>query len=221
MSHALIALLMITEILNWFTFNFMKKIKLYLIRHGESEGNINSQVYHTTRDCDVKLTPVGHKQSLEAAEQLCTLLQGQTPRIICSSYTRAKQTACNIYNALAQHNADTVVPVDNVLLREREWGALRNSVDTCTFSAEEHFNFYYRAQGGESYADAYLRAATFFQGLFCERLQRPNDNRPIIIVSHGEWIRLALMHLDQTDVEYFESAHTNPKNCEIITRILS
>jgi broad specificity phosphatase PhoE len=199
----------------------MKKIKLYLIRHGQSEGNVNSQVYHTTRDCDVKLTTVGHKQSLDAGEQLCTLLQGQTPRIICSSYTRAKQTAQNIYTALTQHNANTAVPVENVLLREREWGALRNSVDNRNFTREEHFNFYYRAQGGESYADAYLRVATFFQGLFCERLQCPNDDRPIIIVSHGECIRLALMYLDGNTVEHFTVNRKNPKNCEIITRILS
>ena len=61
----------------------------------------------------------------------------------------------------------------------------------------------------------------FFQGLLLQRMRNAVDDSPIVIVSHGEWIRLALMYLDANDVQWFALNRRNPKNCSIQTRILS
>lgn len=200
-------------------FNTMKPIEVYLIRHGQSEGNLNTQVYYDKNDCDIELTSFGHEQSLAAGIELASLISHPNPRIICSPYTRAKQTASNIYSVLAQDAVPSLS--EDVLVREREWGSLRTVVDNRHLKREEHFNFYYRAECGESYADAYQRVVLFFQGVLLQRMCNPLDERPIVIVSHGEWIRLAIMYLDANDVQCFALNRKNPKNCSIQTRILS
>jgi broad specificity phosphatase PhoE len=197
----------------------MKPITLYLIRHGQSEGNVNTQVYYDKNDCDIELTALGHSQSLGAGAELARMIDHTAPRIICSAYMRAKQTASGIYSVLAEDHQPSLQ--EDVLLREREWGSLRTVVDNRHLKREEHFNFYYRAQGGESFADAYTRVVLFFQWLELRRLRNPHDDSPIVIVSHGEWIRLALMYLDGNTVEYFTVNRKNPKNCVIHTRTLS
>jgi broad specificity phosphatase PhoE len=67
----------------------MKPIQLYLIRHGQSEGNVNTQVYYDKNDCDIQLTDLGHSQSLAAGAELAHMIDHGTPRIICSAYTRS------------------------------------------------------------------------------------------------------------------------------------
>jgi len=197
----------------------MKQITLYLIRHGQSEGNVNTKVYYDKNDCDIELTELGHSQSLTAGAELARMIDHGTPKIICSTYARAKQTARGIYSVLAEDHQPSLR--EDVLLREREWGSLRTVVDNRHLKSEEHFNFYYRAMGGESFADAYARVVLFFQELTLQRLRNPLDDCPIVIVSHGEWIRLALMYLDGNTVEHFTVNRKNPKNCAIQTRTLS
>ena len=197
----------------------MKPITLYLIRHGQSEGNVNTQVYYDKNDCDIQLTALGHFQSLAAGAELARMIDHGTPRIICSSYARAKQTASGIYSVLAEDHQPSLR--EDVLLREREWGSLRTVVDNRHLKREKHFNFYYRADGGESFADAYARVVLFFQDLTLQRLRNTLDDSPIVIVSHGEWIRLALMYLDGNTVDHFTVNRKNPKNCAIQTRTLS
>lgn len=197
----------------------MKSIQLYLIRHGESEGNVDTQVYYDKNDCDIQLTALGHEQSLVAGTELSALIKHTTPQLICSPYMRAKQTASNIYNVLVKDSFPSLT--EDVLVREREWGSLRTVVDNRHLKREEHFNFYYRAECGESYADAYQRVVLFFHGILLKRMCNPSDDSPIVIISHGEWIRLALLYLDANDVEYFALNRRNPKNCSIQTRTLS
>lgn len=197
----------------------MKPLQVYLVRHGQSEGNLDTQVYYDKNDCDIELTSLGHEQSLAAGTELATLLTHPHPQVICSPYMRAKQTASNIYSILAQDSLPSLR--EDVLVREREWGSLRTVVDNRHLKREEHFNFYYRAECGESYADAYQRVVLFFQGILLQQLHNPSNDAPIIIISHGEWIRLALMYLDGNDVEYFTVNRKNPKNCSIQMRTLS
>jgi glucosyl-3-phosphoglycerate phosphatase len=84
---------------------------MILLRHGQSEFNLHFSV--TRRDpgiADPKLTPLGHAQAAEAAQQLAG---DGIARIIVSPYTRALQTAAPLAKALG-------VPVlINPIVRER------------------------------------------------------------------------------------------------------
>ncbi len=84
---------------------------MILLRHGQSEFNLHFT--STRRDpgiVDPKLTPLGHAQAAEAAEQLA---REPISRVIASPYTRALQTAAPIAKRLE-------VPLFvNSLVRER------------------------------------------------------------------------------------------------------
>jgi broad specificity phosphatase PhoE len=84
---------------------------MILLRHGQSEFNLHFSA--TRRDpgiADPKLTPLGHAQAAEAAQQLAG---DGIARIIVSPYTRALQTAAPLAKALG-------VPVlINPIVRER------------------------------------------------------------------------------------------------------
>ena len=193
--------------------------KLFLIRHAQSEGNVDSQVYYDKHDSDILLTSKGHEQA-----QLCanTMLEriDKSKRVVLfnSPYARTVETAQHILDTFKDDFRD-IFAQENVLLREREWGQLRDVVDSKRFSREKHFNFYYRPTNGESFADAYNRVVSFFTTLKLLRLEGTSlSNRDIIIVTHGEWIRLALMYLEGRTVQQFCEKSKNPYNCCIIER---
>ena len=186
--------------------------KLFLIRHAESEGNVDKSVYYEKHDSEIVITENGHSQAKACACSLLNLTDAQSIDLHASSYTRAVQTAEYIKQEfVAQGTAVTFH--ENPLLRERDWGSLRDIVDNRHLKKESHFNFYYRPDHGESYADAYHRVATYFT-----HLRQTRSDGDIVIVSHGEWIRLALMYLDGFGVQHFAENRKNPKNASIIER---
>jgi broad specificity phosphatase PhoE len=87
-------------------------------------------------------------------------------------------------------------------------------VDGKEFNAEKHFHFFFRPPGGESFFDVYQRVVMFFQEM---KKYLTGDEKEICIVSHGEWIRVALMYLRETTVEDFQTNRIKVKNCEIFT----
>ena len=191
--------------------------KLFLIRHAESEGNVDKSVYYEKHDSEIVITENGHAQAKACATQLLQLIGDKSIDIYASSYTRALQTSQYVFDALQQDGQRLVTMQENPLLRERDWGSLRDIVDNRHLKKEAHFNFYYRPDHGESYADAYARVFSFFTHLRCIRHQKSYKS-DIVIVSHGEWIRLALMYLDGFGVQHFAENRKNPKNASIIER---
>jgi broad specificity phosphatase PhoE len=191
--------------------------KIFLIRHAESEGNVDKSVYYEKHDSEICITEHGHSQAKECSTQLLQLIGDASADIYVSSYIRARQTAQYVFDALQQDDQRLVTTQENPLLRERDWGGLRDIVDNRHLKKEGHFNFYYRPDKGESYADAYGRVFSFFTHLRCIRQQK-NYKSDIVIVSHGEWIRLALMYLDGFGVDHFAEHRKNPKNATIIER---
>jgi broad specificity phosphatase PhoE len=149
----------------------MAVAELILVRHGESTGNVAREEAEANqvevipveaRDADVGLTDLGVRQ----AQQLGAFLRadrGAAPltAVWSSPYTRARQTAENI---IAAAGLDLRPRLDE-RLRDKELGIL----DTLTsygvrarYPLEEQRRrwlgkFYYRAPGGESWADLALR----------------------------------------------------------------
>jgi broad specificity phosphatase PhoE len=190
--------------------------KIFLIRHAESEGNIDKSVYYEKHDSEICITNHGHAQAKACAVELLNLTKADSIDLYASSYIRAIQTSEYIREEFIAHGT-AIHFQENPLLRERDWGGLRDIVDNRHLKKEGHFNFYYRPDKGESYADAYARVFSFFTHLRCIR-QQNHSTSDIVIVSHGEWIRLALMYLDGFGVDYFAEHRKNPKNATIIER---
>lgn len=193
-------------------------MKLYLIRHAQSEGNKCKSTYYKMLDWQVPLTDEGIKQAEKVGIGLKTMRFGPYtyPTIISSPYVRALDTANIIVDQFKYGEQGILRIKQEPLIREREWGNLREEVESFETREERNhlFDFYRRPVGGESFADCYQRAFIFF-----EHLKTYEEDSKIIIVSHGEFLKLLLMIIDGKTVEEFNDL-PNIKNCEIIERNL-
>lgn len=151
--------------------------RLWLIRHGQSEGNVADDaakaagaatVAIDVRDSDVPLSDLGRRQAAAIGQHWTS--SGEVPDVVLASpYERAYATA-----AIAVANAG--LPVDvrrDERLRERDLGLL----DRLTpIGIRERFpeeaarrawfgKFYYRPPRGESWADVALRVRSVLADL--------------------------------------------------------
>ncbi len=153
----------------------MSPTELFLVRHGESAGNVAAteaevqgaeRVEVTARDADVTLTELGASQAAALGVAFAAMPPDRQPDAVVSSpYRRAYDTA--------QIIADTAhLPValrTDERLRDRDLGildrlTLRGIETTHADEAARRKwlgKFYYRPPGGESWADVVLRARSF------------------------------------------------------------
>jgi broad specificity phosphatase PhoE len=188
-------------------------MKISFIRHAISEGNKNHKIYNIVSDWNVPLADEGFEQA-EKVKNSGKL--EHVDIVFCSPYLRCKQTCDVIFTNNKIWNPTII---ENPLLVERDWCGLRDIVDGKEFNAEKHFHFFFRPPGGESFFDVYQRVVMFFQELrnYMDKTYLKHDNKHVCIVSHGEWIRVALMYLRHMTVEEFQTNRIKVKNCEIFT----
>lgn len=189
----------------------MSPQNIFLLRHGESIGNKNKEVYKTTPDYALTLTELGEKQADNAGQALRKIIPKGSVQFYVSPYWRTRQTFLKIQKYFPSFNY-----YEDPRLREQEW-----SQDMITDRAEEKVQefrdnygvFYYRFRdGGESSADVYDRMSDFLDTMFRD-FTKPHFADNAIIVSHGMAIRVFLMRFFHCTVEEFESWR-NPENGE-------
>ena len=148
--------------------------RLWLVRHGQSQGNVARDAAHQAgldiidldlRDVDVPLSDLGHAQAAATGSWFAALPEAERPEILLSSpYIRAKQTAEAICAAGGLAGGAKATILDE-RLREREFGVfdgLTTSGIRARYPEEAAHRakmgkFYHRAPGGESWADVILR----------------------------------------------------------------
>lgn len=186
--------------------------RIILIRHGQSHGNVDRSIYSSIPDYAVKLTDLGKRQALEAAEALLPLLPEKEAAFYVSPFHRARQT----YKELARIIFPERVREDP-RLREQEWsGSLPPETSHEEMLALEkqrdaYGTFYYRFAGGESCADVYDRVSSFLDTLHRD-FAKEDFPKTCIIVTHGMTLRVFLMRWFNMTVEEFELL-ANPENC--------
>jgi broad specificity phosphatase PhoE len=167
-------------------------MNIYVIRHGESQHNVDRTVMAHTHDSQHSLTELGFRQAQITAEFMKPLLNENTV-IYCSPYLRTKQTAAAITGQLSEQ-----VPFfENPLIREWELGNLYD-FDNRTPEAKKEYKaagqFYFRYQNGESLADVYLRATMFMTGVI-ERVKRQGRYENVVVVSHAAFMHMLIAYL--------------------------
>jgi broad specificity phosphatase PhoE len=194
--------------------------RVILIRHGQSEGNVDEKIYIDTPDNKLKLSELGVQQALSAGKKLKEILgEKENIKFYVSPFLRTKQTFEHIIKSFDKNQ---YTYIEDPRLREQEWG---NYQDPSIFSKikEERKKvgrFYYRFPTGESGADVYDRASLFLTSFFrlvdCEtKKKQKHSYQNVVIVTHGLFIQLFLMRYFKWTVEEFDKLD-NPKNCEII-----
>lgn len=197
-----------TQRLNW-------PAKMWLVRHGQSQGNVARDAAHqaglheiaiTVRDVDVPLSELGERQAKAAGDWFASMPQDEQPEVLlCSPYLRARQTAKIICEAGALADGPNH-PIVDERLREREFGIFDRLTTTgirARFPAEaEHRKmlgkFYHRPPGGESWADVILRLRSMLNTInlhYCDRR--------VMVVCHQVVVlcfRYILEELDEAEI---------------------
>ena len=190
----------------------MKPQVIYLIRHGESEGNADWSLYKKVPDWQMHLTVRGREQASRMAEKLLQEVASFLPiQIYSSPWYRARETAQAIREAYKN-----VVYREDPRLREQEWGNYQEELlaEKIDRERDKFGTFFYRMPYGESGADVYDRISTFLDTLHRD-FEKKNFPETCCIVSHGLTVRLFLMRWFHWSVEEYESLR-NPKNCAIV-----
>jgi broad specificity phosphatase PhoE len=188
---------------------------IFLIRHGESEANIDNSIHQYTPDNKVKLTTDGKEQAKRAGIELNKFmiknkLNPNHCKMWISPHDRARETANQIS---AQTNIKLIR--EEPRIREQDFGNF-HTIDEKEMKIRENFGkFYYRFENGEAGADVYDRVSTFMETLY--RDIDSGNFQSICLVSHGLTCRLFLMRFLRWPVEVFD---TSPNLCNAETIIL-
>lgn len=201
--------------------------RIYLVRHGESEGNVDKTTHFRKPDHAIELTHKGHQQAEEAGSFLrqhfleAGLLDGPI-RLWNSPYKRTRQTAEGIIRGTGQNVFRD--QYEDISLREQQFGlfdgyeeqelASKFPLEHAHYKKCEDFSgrFYAMMPLGESRCQVAERVKPFFGTLV--RDAESKDIQTVVIVSHGVTMRAFTMQWLHLTPEWFESAK-NPKNCSV------
>ncbi|PNS14952.1 Disintegrin and metalloproteinase domain-containing protein B [Sphaceloma murrayae] len=200
---------------------------IILVRHAQSEGNLNRDVHQIIPDHRVKLTQEGWKQAHEAGYRLRDMLRpDDTIRVFTSPYRRTRETTEGLLRSLTESTPESgpspfsrsaIKVYEEPRLREQDFG----NFQPCSAEMErmwreraDYGHFFYRIPNGESAADAYDRCAGFNESLW--RSFGEDDFPSVcILVTHGLMTRVFLMKWYHWTVEYFEDLR-NVNHCEFV-----
>ena len=192
----------------------MKPKKIIIVRHGESEANINKELYGYRQDHLMQLTDKGKEQCIARGKSFKKILDGKRIMVWSSPYTRCRQTSENI---LSQIENAKIKYKEDPRLREQEWGNFY-SVDKAKSNSEErkkHSYFFYRIKDGESGADVYDRISTFLESLHRD-FKKDKKTEVVLISTHGITSLIFLMRFFHWKYEDYENAQYF-NNCDYVT----
>lgn len=154
-------------------------LTLHLLRHGQSRWNAEGRLQGQTPD--IPLTELGRRQATDAAAVLASCA---ATRVISSDLRRAVDTAAPVADVLG-------VTVERApALREQSLGVYEGRLSQDVWAEPDHDRWgdpRWRPPGGESIEDVYLR----LQG-FLPSLAASSSTSSVVLVSHGDAIRIAL-----------------------------
>lgn len=191
----------------------MNPNRIILVRHGQSEANINKKVLENVPDYALNLTEEGVQQSINAGKEIKSIIGQESLHVYLSPYYRTRQTFEHIKKSI---NSNVIKTFEDPRIREQDWGHLRHPDinEGINQERDNYSTFYFRIPDGESGADVYDRVSTFLETLFRD-FAKPDYPDNALIVSHGMTLRLFLMRWFHWSVEEFENLR-NPKNCQIV-----
>jgi len=191
----------------------MKPKRIILIRHGESQANVNKTLYGSIPDYTIELTEKGREQAKEAGKRLKEVVQDESMYFYVSPFWRARSTFEGVASAFPREQFEYN---EEPRLREQEWGYLRCPEDFAKICRErrEYGTFYYRIPGGEAGSDVYDRVNDLLGSLYRDFAE---DDFPenCVLITHGLTIKLFIMRFFHLTVEDFELMKA-PKNCDLV-----
>lgn len=204
-------------------------MRIVLVRHGESFGNVDAAVHADTADHAIPLSDRGREQALEAGRRLNAYYReqfgdpSQRPhiRLWTSPYRRTRETAAAILTQTSEWITDQR---EHILLCEQQFGLFDGvpDEDLPMRFPEEHAHydkcarfegrFWARMPLGESRFDVAQRVHQAFGTFHRDATERGICD--IVVICHGVTLRAFVMMWCHLSPEWFES-EPNPNNCAI------
>jgi len=202
--------------------------RLWIIRHGQSAGNVARDAAHeaqldriglTARDVDVPLSALGERQADALGHWFSQYGADERPDIQLSSpYCRSLQTARRFRDA-GGAAADEVICMDE-RLREKEFGILDGLTThgvANVFPEQADFRkllgkFYHRPPGGESWCDVILRLRSLLDTVSLHYAERR-----VMIFAHQVVVlclRYIIENLDEAEILAIDRAG-DVANCSV------
>jgi len=214
--------------------------RVTMIRHGESEGNVDPGIYQTKADNALGLTELGWVQARMAGQALreqITKQDSEDPiHFVISPYVRTMETFHGIASAwcdpeeyshivdedarlaawYARLQEEGLTWHEDPRIREQDFGNYQdiNAIKKAKSERHEFSAFYYRFLNGESASDVFDRVSTFLDSLW-RSFNSHNSVENYVLVTHGISIRVLLSRYFRYTVDQYNMMK-NPKNCEMI-----
>lgn len=204
---------------------------IYLVRHGQSQANVNHDLLKTVPDWKVALTEQGRQQAADAGRFIRDDIIKEFPKGLylpamaayCSPYKRTQETLHHISERVndPRCNAPSKQYINgwsikyDPRIREQDWGNYKDAEGAKKIEDErdKFGTFFYRIPDGESGADVYDRLSSFMDTLWRD-FEKKEFPRVCMIVTHGLTMRLFVMRWLHMSVEEYECMQ-NPMNCEV------
>lgn len=128
--------------------------RIILVRHGQSQANVDLSLYKRLPDNRIGLTDLGKQQAQEAGKKIKQLIGDGSIRFFVSPYKRTRQT----YNCILESLKDNkyLTSYDN-RLREQEYGNIQKDMEEQFKEMKICGEFFYRFTNGENGADVFNR----------------------------------------------------------------
>ncbi|KAJ7298277.1 hypothetical protein O6H91_16G075300 [Diphasiastrum complanatum] len=202
-----------------------RPIRIILVRHGESEGNVDESKYCSTADSKILLTPEGIRQAEACGATIRKMIEKTAERdwkvyFYASPYKRTLSTLRHLGRAFEKRRILGVR--EEPRIREQDFGnfQITEAMKIVKDTRERFGRFFYRFHEGESAADVFDRVTSFLESLWrdidTDRLNRElgsSTDLNLVIVSHGVTMRVFLMRWFKWTTEQFEFLN-NFQNCE-------
>ncbi|KAM7491429.1 hypothetical protein LguiA_034350 [Lonicera macranthoides] len=190
--------------------------RIILVRHGQSEGNVDESAYTRVADPKIALTEKGLGEAEECGKRIRAMIERDGAAdwkvyFYVSPYRRALETLRNLGKAFEYERIAGVR--EEPRLREQDFGNFQDREQMKMQKAlrVQYGRFFYRFPNGESAADVYDRITGFRETLRTDidigRFQPPGQQSPnmnLVIVSHGLTLRVFLMRWYKWTVQQFE-----------------
>lgn len=175
-------------------------MKLYVVRHGQTDWNVEGKFQGKT---DICLNDTGRNQALKVRN----ILKDKNINLcICSPLKRAKETASNIVN-------DKYMIIENELLTERCLGYYEGKDrESSGYDGNLYWNYTLdlNTNGVESIKKLFSRVTQFL-----EDIHKKYSNKNVLIVSHGATIR-ALNYIINGYVDDEKFLELDVPNCSVL-----
>lgn len=193
--------------------------RIILVRHGESEGNVDETAYTRVADPKISLTEKGKAQAKECGKKIREMIENDGADdwkvyFYVSPYRRTRETLQNLAQAFERSRIAGMR--EEPRLREQDFGNFqdREKMRVEKVCRQLYGRFFYRFPNGESAADVYDRITGFRETLRADidigRFQPPGERSPnmnVVIVSHGLTLRVFLMRWYKWTVQQYEGLH--------------